>query len=255
MAVRILDVPADTGAGLGSFERLHGFPSGADFAKHLRAASLKHYGAASREFLKAVTEDIDRVREVVGEAVRGFVEAYVPGGADGQVQRAAQRFGLIAAAGEVAVFLGILPWEPGVARDAASRCFEAWINERGGIEAAEIIDVLDRLRAFLLAHGQSRFIPAWQEGYDPNRVPMRDVAGYRREVEAGGWEYYVTPTAWKDEIFKGLDAKRAADSLIERGWLKPEDKRHRAKGVRVPGFGPGRFYHVPAAFLEKSGNA
>ena len=44
------------------------------------------------------------------------------------MQRAAKRFGLIAAAGELAIALEILPWEEGTALKAATACFEAWIG-------------------------------------------------------------------------------------------------------------------------------
>jgi hypothetical protein len=40
----------------------------------------------------------------------------------------------------------------------------------------------------------SRFIPAW-DGPTDQRIPARDLAGYRRKEEEG-WDYYVTTSAW-----------------------------------------------------------
>ena len=69
-----------------------------------------------------------------GFAIRGGDNS---GAADGQVERAAQRFGLIAAAGEFATIFGIVPWPEGAARKAAAWGLERWIELRGGTEPAE----------------------------------------------------------------------------------------------------------------------
>ncbi|MCH8813664.1 MAG: heavy metal translocating P-type ATPase [Chloroflexi bacterium] len=64
----------------------------------------------------------------------------VPADADGQVKRAAGRFALVAAAGELAIHAGVISWEPGEACRAATSCFEAWLEARGGSGASEIRD-------------------------------------------------------------------------------------------------------------------
>src|SRR5829696_726691 len=172
--VRILDLPADAGAGLGVFEELHEFPSAEPFARHLKAASLSCYGAAAREFLRHVVEDLDAVRLLVSARCREFFDHYVPAQADGQVQRAANRFALIAAAGEVAVDAGVLPWPTGVATDAAGRCFQDWLRARGGTESPEVRDGAEQVRAFLVAYGMSRFVPAWAESV--GAVPISEIS-------------------------------------------------------------------------------
>ncbi|MFZ3328927.1 MAG: hypothetical protein WA231_25005 [Methylocella sp.] len=52
------------------------------------------------------------VRDMIGE----FTSRCVPPGADGQIIRAAERLGLIAAAGELATALGVTPWAAGEVR-------------------------------------------------------------------------------------------------------------------------------------------
>jgi uncharacterized protein (DUF927 family) len=64
----------------------------------------------------------------VAQHQRDFLATYVPAGADGQVQRVAQRFALIAAGGELAVAADVLPWLKGEATAAAARCFDAWLG-------------------------------------------------------------------------------------------------------------------------------
>ncbi|MFX8067448.1 hypothetical protein ABTK78_20395, partial [Acinetobacter baumannii] len=45
-AVRIVDVAADAGAGMGILEELHEFPSPDALARHLTKAAQHHYGVA-----------------------------------------------------------------------------------------------------------------------------------------------------------------------------------------------------------------
>jgi len=193
--IRIVDISADAGAGMGMFEELHSFPSAEALARHLRAATQEHYGVAARVYLAAIISDMDDLQKTVSDIVSAFCDQFVPRGADGQVRRVAQRFGLIAAGGELAKQYGIAPWGPGDAVAACARCFTDWLEIRGGHGAAENRAAIDQVRAFLLANGMARFIPAWA-GEEQPRVPIRDVAGYRRKTE-DGWDYFVTTTAWK----------------------------------------------------------
>jgi len=79
-------------------------------------------------------------------------------------------------------------------------------------------------------------------------IPPRDIAGYRCKV-GDGWDFYVTAPAWKEEVCRGLDSKRLAATMAERGYIDgPADRR--AKLVRVPGHGQQRLYHVLSRVLE-----
>jgi len=247
--VRIVDISADAGAGMGMFESLHGFTSAEILARHLRAATQQHYGVAARQYLQAVVPEIEFTRKAVGTIIRSFSEKHVPSGADGQVERVAQRFALVAAGGEIARTLGIVPWPEDEAAAAAAKCFEDWLALRGGNGPAEEREGLEQVRAFLLANGQARFVPAWAEEPD-RRIPIRDVAGFRQKV-GDGWDYFVTTSAWK-EICVGMDPRRIAALLHQQGMIDAPDARHRAKVVAVPGNGKLRVYHIPAHFLEAS---
>ena len=52
--VRLVDVPADAGAGYGLFEDLHGAKSSKAFADQLREATTRNYGHAGRAFVTAL---------------------------------------------------------------------------------------------------------------------------------------------------------------------------------------------------------
>ena len=55
--VRVVEIPADAGAGRGLFENLHGFASGDALARHLRLAAERHKGHAARAFLAEIAAD------------------------------------------------------------------------------------------------------------------------------------------------------------------------------------------------------
>jgi uncharacterized protein (DUF927 family) len=187
--------------------------------------------------------------------MQNFCSEFVPAGADGQVVRVAQRFALIAAAGEFAQSFGILPWGPGEAVKAARRCFEDWLLERGGIGDAETTGGIDQVRSFLQAHGMARFVPAWEREdpiavYGSTRPPpiQRDVAGYRKETTEG-WEYFITVGGWK-EICAGFNPKTLAKTFRDNGWLLPDpDRKHITRSIRIPGGAQSRYYCIAAGFL------
>ena len=238
--VRIVDIPADAGAGLGIFEVLHGFSSPEAFARHLRSAALTTYGTAIRAFLEKVADDLDLIRDAVTNNVGAFIQQYVPVCADGQVERVARRFALIAAGGELAVAAGVVSWEPGEATAGAARCFKDWLTARGGVEPSEVRDGIAQVQSFISAHGEARFVP-WDE--DERGIPVRDIAGYRRRTDEG-WDYYVTTTAWREQICRGFDSRALAAAMVSRGMMEPESGDRHAKSVRVPGQDRLRLYHL-----------
>lgn len=257
--VRAVEIPADAGAGLGLFEKLHGFADGAALAEHLRLAADRQCGHAGRTFLERFVRRAEHWSGIVRQARQQFVAEHCPTEADGQVKRVCGRFALLAAAGELAVELGVLPWARGQAERAAVRCFKDWLRQLGGIAAGEVVAGLRQVRLFIEQHGMARFEPAWanaQEATDaaaharePREVRILNRAGFRKADEQGNWSYYVLPESWAAEVCKGLNARQVAGSMLERGWLEPGDGKNLASHVRVPGLGKVRLYRIRAAFL------
>jgi len=244
-SVRVVDIPADAGAGLGAFENLHGFRDGKAFSEHLNRAAMSYYGLPFRRYLELLTTDRDHFKEKASVWIRRFEAEACPPHADGQVKRVANRFGLLAAAGELATEMGILPWRPGCAFWAAKRCFQDWVVARGGIGAAEEFTALIRVRDFIALHGTSRFEP-WDSDKD-ERIPNR--VGYRRKVnESVQYLVYVGP--FKSEICAGSDHLAVARYLLERGHLIPGKngdlaKTHKLKGEDTT----ARFYTIKASIF------
>ncbi len=253
--VRIVDISADAGAGMGIFENLHGFPSADAFARHLRTATGEHYGEAWRAFMRLLVKDFDAIAPTVNGYRDEFMSENAPAGADGQVSRVAARFGLVAAGGEMATAFGVLPWEPGEATRAAARCFRDWLQVRGGVEPAEEREAVSAVRRFIEMHGNSRFEPMGElvsrDGMGmPIDIRIQNRAGFRRRDDAGGTEYLVLPEVWKREVCAGMDALTVAKSLSARGMLKVGSGGKLQNYQRLPGFpNPVRCYLVTSGIL------
>lgn len=243
--VRILDVPADAGAGLGLFEKLHRTQSPADFARIIKETAGQYYGTAAPAFLDELTKIRGQVGEMITATVGQFVARFVPSGADGQVQRAARRFGLVAAAGELATALGILPWPEHEAFDAAGVVFNAWLLRRGGTGSAEERNILSQFQRFFETHGESRFAPMVDLD-DGNPRPVINRAGFWRSTLQDGAsvrEYLVFPEAFR-EIAAGLDPIAAAKLLAAKGILKPGRDGKNSQSITLPGLGKSRCYVI-----------
>lgn len=258
--VRVVDIPADAGAGRGLFEELHGFPSADTFARHLKAAAVESFGTAARAFLDALAKAPDEATETLAKYRSEFLEQHVPVKSDGQVFRVGIRFALVAAAGEMATAFGVLPWSRGEATMAAAHCFRAWVEMRGGVASAEDGDAISAVRRFIELHGVARFepmgalVPTDASGA-PLEVRVFNRAGFRRFDDSGGVEYFILPEVWRAEVCAGQDAVAVAKALVARGLLVPSKDGKFQDRQRLPGFSsPVRCYRVTAGILSDSDN-
>jgi putative DNA primase/helicase len=233
-AIRVLDVPADTGQH-GLFEALHGFHDARALADALKAAAGRYYGTAGVAWLELLAADPEGCAAAAREVIEAFAETHVPPGADGQVMRAAQRFALAAAAGELAAGAAILPWRPGEAERAAAACFAAWLEARqGGDGRAEDATAIAAVRRFLIAHGSSRFETVGTDD-EASGERIANRAGWKKRVE-GAWRFIIPGEVWRAEVVPGLDPEAAAAACRRAGYLIPQSERE-PRNVRAERIG------------------
>jgi putative DNA primase/helicase len=244
--VRLIDIPADAGAGFGIFEQLHGKANGADLSQQLLEATAKLYGTAAIAFLEAITDpqNLSSLPTLIKQLCAKFLSENLPVGASGQVHRACMRFAIIAVAGELATRYGITGWQPHEAERAARVCFKAWLEWRGGISDQERITVLSQIRSFLEAHGESRFtewnLPA---AHTINR------AGFKK-TSSNGTEFYVLPEVFNKELCAGLDHRTATSILAAEDWLLPSENGKPYRREYLPNIGRSRCYVLTSKVWE-----
>ncbi len=243
-AVRMVDLRADAGRGFGVFD--NGGPSNDPkrLSDALKEAAKADFGTAGPEFIRRIIgEGVEEIARYAKAVMATFRDKFVPAGADPQVHRVADRFGLVAAAGEVATDFGIVPWPRHAAADAAGACFLDWLAARGGSEAHEHQAIVAQVRGLIEAHGDSRFVDLGNEV--PNN-PVRDRLGYRIQQD-GEPAWLVFPEAWRAEFITGFDPNTAARALIGKGILRTNMKGHQYQkkiGSRLH-----RFYCITSAIF------
>jgi uncharacterized protein (DUF927 family) len=147
--VRMCEIDADAGAGMGLFEQLHGDTSAFHFSQRIRTAARKYYGTPIRFYLTHLAEQREESLEFLREQQRTFLASVQVLLLSAEVARGASRFALVAAAGELATTLGITGWRPGEAASAADSCFRSWIKERGTTGAWDVEQGIRRVRMLL----------------------------------------------------------------------------------------------------------
>jgi uncharacterized protein (DUF927 family) len=230
--IRLLDIPADAGVGMGMFENLHGTGSAGAFAEQLKRAAQECHGAPLREFVEQIAQWLANDPEGTKSALRDlrddFIREYLPGGASGQVRSACGRFGLIAAAGEIATSFDLTGWPKGEATQAVVTCFQAWLDKRGTIGDHDLEVGIRQVISYIERYGNSRFqcVGSNPDDYFPPLVQNR--VGFRQIVPTGTssqYEYWVLAEAWKNELCKGYNATVIAKEMAERGQLLKQSGR------------------------------
>ncbi|MCV6588506.1 MAG: DUF927 domain-containing protein [Marinobacterium sp.] len=242
--VRIIDLPADAGAGYGLFEELHGQTDGAHLSRLLVEQSKQFNGQPARAFLAQLAAHKEEAIRLVDDTRQHFLTLVAPAAADGQVKRVADRFALIAAGGELASGWKITGWPQGAATDAAETCFQSWLDNRGTSGSLEDKQALEQVRGFFQMHGRARF------GDDQStEESVRDRAGFIKQ-DQGERTFLVFPQVFRDEICLGLDYTQVARLLAERDYLVM-DGRHYQRKVSLQNGSRPRLYVIRGSILDE----
>jgi uncharacterized protein (DUF927 family) len=242
--------------------QLHGKPDRAALWASLHAGMQRHHGAAIRVFLgrlaAARREDEAGLREAIAAHRRAFLAEHLPSDAADQARTVAARCALVAAAGEIATDMAVLPWPAGEATRAAAAALAAWLAEREGSGAGEDAAALRMVRGFIERHAEGRFglIDRDSDGkpYSPDAGrPILNRAGWRMRPTNEGqpWRYLILPEVWRAEVLAGLDPTAAARALHAAGFLAAGDGRNLSRKVMIPSEGRQiRVYVVSGGILE-----
>lgn len=243
-AVRIIDLPV-TDQAHGAWDSLHQYPTGAALSDALRREAETHYGHAGRAFLERLTrDDHDAARELL-TSIKSLPEFNAEGG-EGQFQRVAARFAVLALAGELATMYDVTGWPEGEATRAAVVGLRLWLGMQDGRTTdAEGPQVVDQVTEFIERHGDSRFSDADAE----NPQPVRDRAGYWRQRD--GERVFLFTAAGMREALKGHDYRRALLHLERAGMLRaPNARGDRQDSIRIHGSKTRVFTVKPVAEVE-----
>lgn len=229
--VRIADIPADAGVGMGIIESLHGFDKPEMLVDHLRYATRQYYGAAGAEWLGYITQHHRQLWDALPQKIADFCADVAPN-VSGQAHRVCRRFALVAIAGELATQAGLTGWNAGQAIEAAKRCFNDWLAGFG-VGNREHHQILNTVRAFI-----ERNIVKFVDLSYENPPPVPDLVGYHRATAAGR-EYIVLATQFP-RVVEGYGVTQAAKVLHAAGWITKD----KSITQRVPNDGVKKVYII-----------
>jgi len=234
--IRLLDIPVRRT--YGAWDNLHGMAGGREFSDALQRASVTDYGHAGPEFVRLLlaSGDADKLPEWLSAMVAKFPST------SGQEGRAAERFALVALAGELAIKWGLLSLPAGSIAVAMIDLFNEWSAGRGE-GPSEDRQILKSIADFIARHSDTRFSAA-----DDPHGEARDRAGYWETLPAG--RLYLFNRPGLEEAAKGHDLGRVVLALDSVGAIaKREAGKHQHKKCLPDGSKP-RLYWIDPAKLE-----
>lgn len=236
--VRVVDVAADANEGMGLFQSLPAKTTPGAFADQLKASAAAHYGHAFPAFLDALIRDLPKFRNLLANGTDRLAEDLAGPDAAGQVRRVAQRFALIASAGELATLFKLTGWETGEAIKSIRRCFADWLRDRGTRGNTEPAAMLAAVRGFLEINGEARFTEITKGGDRRDHAPRTiNRAGFVRMDEVDRKEFLILREVFRKDVCKGFDHRAVSRVLADLGALKVESNCHtsteRVDGTRM----------------------
>ncbi|MDO8379219.1 DUF927 domain-containing protein [Phenylobacterium sp.] len=240
--LRLLDIAADAGAHMGVWEALNGAEGPAALSDAIKAACGQDYGHAGPAFLERLIADRRAAMDSAKKILAGFLTLAAREGDSGQAQRAAVRFGAIAAAGELASSFGVVPWAPGWAAEAALCLYHRWASAFGRDTPREERDILRRLKGVIESE-RSAFAPLGDDDTSDEAAPTvggRDgearglmTYGYRH-VRGQEVRWLFHDAGWA-HVFRGFNPQDAARKVYEAGFLDRESEQRLKKTVKIKG--------------------
>ena len=233
--LRMVDVNAGTRTHR-AFDELHGL-AGADFHRQLTVAVGDHHGHLGLAFVEKLIGANDKpglLSDFAGVRAQ-FVED------NAQAGRVADRFAVIALAGEMAIAWGLLPWGPGTALADCKLLYGEWLARVGGGNA-EDRQILAGIQDFVDKHGSSRFSDVDAPDID---AKVFNRAGYWEAV--GGKRLYLFNKSALIEAAHGFGLSRVVSAIEAAGALAKHDtdrESRKTKKYRTPGNSSGRLYVV-----------
>ena len=233
--LRLADLPAVTGQ-QGVFDHLPGNLDPIEVAGGINESAKRDcYGVAGPAFVRALIAHVGKVgkfrfEDTLRKRMNEWLGRYCRS-KDSQVVRVASRFALVAAAGELAIELGILScWTAGTAARMVAECYTAWRSEFKTAEmvGSELVQsAVDRIAAmtdhFHLFRGEAR------QSYLPNK--MSPLYGYLVLVPDGEdvQTAYIIPEMFRENICPHGELKATLRALEDRGALDYNDRQRKQK--------------------------
>jgi len=235
----------------GIYQELHGFANGAKLSDHLKLEVEKNHGHAFQCFVDALTSTSPagkkRLVQHLRNKIADFEHRYLSADASGQARRSSKGFALVGACGELATKLGVTGWSKGEAESAAALLFKDFLKNRGGEGNSEDLELLEHICHELKTKAESHFT-RWDSAeprvdtHQPRSMTrwgfrkINDTVEYGQDASSEE-EFYIFKLAFRKEICKGFNYRKAHELLESRGALTSHKGRYGMYQALLPGGG------------------
>jgi putative DNA primase/helicase len=234
--IRLLEISTDCSAEQGLFEDVHRSKTPAEFSNRIKRATANHYGTPLQKFLEHLTSNTEAVETRCRSYMDVFLKSVLPPNATGVVPRAALRFALVAAAGELATRLKLTGWRKGEAFRAAKKCFGSWMEHHRTFDPVAM--AVDRVQRFIMENNAKFEIVGGNVRLNGSKV------GYQKKDR-----FLILPNVFRDSVCAGADPEAVANALEHAGYLNTSGPNRKKKQERIQGQ-LGYFYSVPGSILK-----
>ncbi len=145
-------------------------------------AAARSYGSAWPLWMEYLTRlDSSKLTAQLREASDRFLATHVPENASGEVRRVAERFAIVAFAGELASTCRrqLTGWQKGEATKGVATCFQAWLQRRGGSGSADTDALMSRIARSLKPTAKAALSDSAQRTAFPYESAPVSVASMR----------------------------------------------------------------------------
>ncbi|WP_169310891.1 DUF927 domain-containing protein [Cereibacter changlensis] len=252
LSTRLADIPAGSWRH-GLVEDLNGHSDAGEFARALSAAMTRHHGQLFPAFLQILVNRYDAIAKEIRKRHHAETERLLsrlaprPGENMAAVRRMIERFAFVAAAGEEASALELLPWPRGTAAQAVTEVVTIW--SRAPRHAPEQRPDLVTAFAAWLDQRQDRLV---------DFMPADLILTEQDPATDGriGWKdkrfYYLLPHILEQELGSCRDT---ITMLSARGILKPGGEQ-RLLQCKMPAsllIRRPRLYRIDQGALQEAG--
>lgn len=225
---RMLSIPYSS---KGIFENTHGYKNNATFAQALVGNAQQHYGTAGPAFIQHLVDHQGVIKQSAAGGIAKIQDTLMSSCDDqhetGLHPDVASRLATIAYAGELAIEIGILPFDTGVAIHAARTCFKAW-NSQYQAEVAARDPVFTAVKGYIAAH-QASFIPLVE-----HRLAKCQSSGFTHTVD-GVTAFLLSQEAFQQQVCLQHGKAVVIAALKNRNLLMLGARGTPTRQIAIPG--------------------
>lgn len=242
---RMLSIPFSS---KGIFENTHGYKNHAALAVAMATNAQKYFGTAGPAFIQHLVNHQEHIEQSAAAGIEKIQDTLMSSCADqpetGLQLDVARRLATIAYAGELAIQIGILPFDAGVAIRAARTCFKAW-NRQYEAEAATRDPVFAAVKGYITDHHAS-FIPLNQ-----HHLAKGEPIGFLKDVD-GVSAFLLSQEVFQQQVCLQHGKSAVIAALKNRNLLMLGARGTPTRQVAMPGSKSGKqsFYVINPLILS-----